>query len=178
MSFTSAFAYDGTITSGQDLTGNVMGQTKDIVVAKMKAAAGGILFIDEAYDLGRPGYGQEAMTTLLRLLTEPDYTNDKTIVIVAGYEDDMADMMARNQGMRSRFKRTIKFEVGERGGGGGRGERFSCFRVYEKSCLIKVAPDSAFKPVLMTPPLILSSVGLVGKELRRAGRLKGRGREP
>eukprot|EP00947_MAST-08B_sp_MAST-8B-sp1_P001479 g1479.t1 len=95
---------------GVDLTGNVVGQTKDIVEAKMKAAAGGILFIDEAYDLGIPPYGEEAMTTLLRLLTEPDYANDKTIVIVAGYADDMADMMARNQGMRSRFKRTIKFE--------------------------------------------------------------------
>ena len=56
-------------TSGRDLTGNYIGQTKGIVEAKMQAAAGGILFIDEAYDLGDGAYGKEAMTTLLRLLT-------------------------------------------------------------------------------------------------------------
>jgi hypothetical protein len=51
------------------------------------------------------------MTTLLRLLTEPDYANDKTVVVMAGYSQDMADMMARNQGMASRFRRSIEFEV-------------------------------------------------------------------
>ena len=50
----------------------------------------GVLFIDEAYDLGKGIYGEEAMTTLLRLLTEPAYANDKTIVIVAGYRKEMA----------------------------------------------------------------------------------------
>ncbi len=50
------------------------------------------------------------MTTLLRLLTEPAYANDKTIVIVAGYEQDMAAMMSRNQGMLGRFRQTLSFE--------------------------------------------------------------------
>ena len=34
-------------TSGKDLTGSFVGQTKDVVEKKMKAAAGGVLFIDE-----------------------------------------------------------------------------------------------------------------------------------
>ena len=97
-------------TSGKGLTGNVVGATKDIVEAKMQAAAGGILFIDEAYDLGKGVYGEEAMTTLLRLLTDPRYNNDQTIVILAGYEREIEAMMERNQGMNSRFSNTIRFE--------------------------------------------------------------------
>lgn len=97
-------------TSGKGLTANVVGATKDIVEAKMQAAAGGILFVDEAYDLGKGIYGEEAQNTLLRLITDPRYNNDQTIVILAGYESDIEMMMLRNQGMNSRFPNTIYFE--------------------------------------------------------------------
>lgn len=39
----------------------------------MDDARGGVLFIDEAYDLGGPGFGREAMNTLLGMMTEPEY---------------------------------------------------------------------------------------------------------
>ena len=52
-------------TSGLDLTGQYLGQTKEKVKSILGEAKGGILFIDEAYELGKGMYGVEAMTTLL-----------------------------------------------------------------------------------------------------------------
>ena len=49
-----------------------VGQTKEKVRSLMDQARGGVLFIDEAYDLGGPGFGHEAMNTLLGLMTEPE----------------------------------------------------------------------------------------------------------
>ena len=43
-----------------------MGQTKKKVEEKLNSARGGVLFIDEAYELGKGMYGTEAMTTLVR----------------------------------------------------------------------------------------------------------------
>ena len=97
-------------TSGQDLTGAYLGQTKGVVEEKLKAAAGGVLFIDEAYELGKGSYGIEAMTTLLRLMTEPKYDHDKTIIILAGYEHEMKQMMRINQGLSGRFKNRVFFQ--------------------------------------------------------------------
>ena len=61
------------VTSGQDLTGQYVGQTKKCVEEKMQAAMGGILFIDEAYSLsgsgGKGAYAEEAVTKLLSMLT-------------------------------------------------------------------------------------------------------------
>jgi hypothetical protein len=74
----------------------------------MDAAKGGVLFIDEAYALGKGGYGEEAMTKLLGMLTEPEYKG-KMVVILAGYADQMNIMMERNPGFKSRFKELIHF---------------------------------------------------------------------
>ena len=72
------------ITSAMDLTGEYLGQTKEKVAKAMEAARGGVLFIDEAYELGAKGYGEEAITKLLSMLTEDDYMDGKTIVVMAG----------------------------------------------------------------------------------------------
>jgi len=94
---------DVIVTTGEGMTGEYVGQTKKNVEAKMQAARGGVLFVDEAYDLGHGKFGQEAMSTLLAMLTEPDYKG-KTVVVLAGYKDEMHSMLARNPGMKSRFK--------------------------------------------------------------------------
>lgn len=60
-------------TSGLDLTGEYVGQTKEKVTDKMGQAKGGVLFIDEAYELGKGPFGNEAMTTLLAGMTDPNY---------------------------------------------------------------------------------------------------------
>ena len=96
------------ITSAPDLMGTVVGEAQKLVRKKMEQALGGTLFIDEAYQLGQGQYGEEAQTQLIATLEEDKYKNN-IIVILAGYKQEMNGMMARNQGMRSRF--TQQFEI-------------------------------------------------------------------
>ena len=86
-----------------------MGQAQEIVRKQFKEAIGGVLLIDEAYELGKSVYGVEALTTIVALLTEDDYKG-KLICILAGYEKDMNEMLDTNQGARSRFACTLNFE--------------------------------------------------------------------
>ena len=100
------------ITSATDLTGEYIGQTKERVRKTMEAARGGVLFIDEAYELGAASnqYSTEAMTTLLGMLTEDEFADGNTLVILAGYEEQMDAMMARNPGLKSRFTERLHFD--------------------------------------------------------------------
>ncbi|KAG7398349.1 hypothetical protein PHYBOEH_011257 [Phytophthora boehmeriae] len=94
-------------TSGNDLTGEYLGQTKIKVTEKLVEAKGGLLFIDEAYDLGKGHFGEEAMTTLVAAMTDPAYTG--MVIVIAGYPADMNVMLNRNAGLKSRFTRFIDF---------------------------------------------------------------------
>ncbi|CAI5725442.1 unnamed protein product [Peronospora destructor] len=94
-------------TSGLDLTGEYLGQTKAKVTEKLVEAKGGLLFIDEAYELGKGHFGEEAMTTLVAAMTDPSYTG--MVIVIAGYPKDMDIMLNRNAGLKSRFKRFIDF---------------------------------------------------------------------
>ena len=91
-----------------ELKGAYVGKAQENVITAMKEAQGGVLFIDEAYALGDGPYGKEALDTLVGLMTKPEYS--KTVVILAGYEEDMHAMLAENQGAMSRFKETWNFE--------------------------------------------------------------------
>ncbi|RMX65665.1 hypothetical protein KXD40_008073 [Peronospora effusa] len=94
-------------TSGLDLTGEYLGQTKAKVTEKLVEAKGGLLFVDEAYELGKGQYGEEAMTTLVAAMTDPSYNG--MVIVIAGYPKDMDIMLNRNAGLKSRFKRFIDF---------------------------------------------------------------------
>ncbi|KAL8000480.1 putative AAA+ ATPase domain, P-loop containing nucleoside triphosphate hydrolase [Plasmopara halstedii] len=94
-------------TSGLDLTGEYVGQTKTKVTEKLVEAKGGLLFIDEAYELGKGMYGEEAMTTLVAGMTDPMYAG--MVIVIAGYPKDMDVMLNRNAGLKSRFTRFIDF---------------------------------------------------------------------
>jgi SpoVK/Ycf46/Vps4 family AAA+-type ATPase len=86
------------------------GQTGPLVNKQCDSALGGILFIDEAYDLVRKGqdpFGNEAVTELLQRL---ENDRGKFICIVAGYTKNMDDFLASNPGFGSRFTDTINFE--------------------------------------------------------------------
>lgn len=92
-----------------DLVAQYMGQTAARVANKVAEADGGILFIDEAYQLHNgenDSYGEEAIGTLLSLVEEK---RDSLMVILAGYTENMEDFMAVNPGLKSRFPTTIEF---------------------------------------------------------------------
>ncbi len=93
-----------------DLIGKYTGQTADKVKSIFLRAKGGVLFIDEAYALiddCRNGYGDEAIATIVQ---EMENNREDTIVIFAGYPEDMEVFFARNPGLRSRVPFSIHFE--------------------------------------------------------------------
>lgn len=92
-----------------DLVAEFVGQTAPKVKAKVAEAMGGVLFIDEAYDLCRDdsdSYGMEAVNTLVAEIE--NHRNDM-MVIIAGYTEDMNKFLTRNQGLASRFPNRIEF---------------------------------------------------------------------
>jgi hypothetical protein len=91
------------------LVAGFVGQTAGRVVAAFDRADEGVLLIDEAYSLARGGendFGREAIDTIVKLVED---RRDRLVVILAGYPDEMADLVEANPGMESRFPRTIHF---------------------------------------------------------------------
>ena len=84
-----------------------LGQTAIKTAEVVASAAGGVLFIDEAYSLAGDQYGTEAVDTLVK---EMEDRRDDLVLIVAGYPDPMAIFIAQNPGLSSRFRTTIEFD--------------------------------------------------------------------
>jgi len=99
------------VVTRDDLVGQFIGHTAPRTKEAIAKAAGGILFIDEAYYLVRPenerDYGQEVIEVLLQ---EMESGRDSLVVIFAGYEDRMATFFAANPGLSSRVPHHISFE--------------------------------------------------------------------
>ena len=93
-----------------DLVAKYVGQTAPMVQNVFQRAKGGVLFIDEAYSLleeGRGGFGDEAINMIVQ---EMENNRKDTIVIFAGYPDEMDEFFLRNQGLRSRVPFRVNFE--------------------------------------------------------------------
>jgi probable Rubsico expression protein CbbX len=93
-----------------DLVGEYIGQTAPRTKKVLNKAMGGVLFIDEAYYLYRPGnekdYGQEVVEILLQVM---ENERDNLVVILAGYKDNMDAFFELNPGMRSRIAHHLDF---------------------------------------------------------------------
>lgn len=94
-----------------DLVGQFIGHTAPKTKEAIARAAGGVLFIDEAYYLFRPenerDYGQEVIEILL---TEMENERGDLVVIFAGYPDRMATFFSANPGLSSRVPHHIAFD--------------------------------------------------------------------
>ncbi|KAL8800714.1 MAG: hypothetical protein Q9182_004986 [Xanthomendoza sp. 2 TL-2023] len=95
--------------SASDLVGQYVGHTGPKTVAQLDKALGKILFIDEAYRLSEGQYAREAINELVDQLTKPQYLN-KLVVILAGYDKDINQLISTNPGLSSRFPEEIIFE--------------------------------------------------------------------
>lgn len=114
--FADALSAMGILPSGQlvevapkDLKGQYMGHTGPKVDAVFDRAMGGVLFIDEAYDMWggeNDTFGNEAVTALIKNVED---RRGKLVVILAGYPREMGIFATANPGIPSRFNVTVNF---------------------------------------------------------------------
>jgi len=96
-------------TSRGGLVAEYVGHTARRTARTVNNAIGGVLFIDEAYDLiGRSNncFGQEAIATLVKLMEDK---RDEFVCIFAGYTNEMNEMLDSNPGLRDRIQFNIEF---------------------------------------------------------------------
>lgn len=97
-------------TDRSGMVAGFVGQTAAKVNELFDRADEGVLLVDEAYSLTRGGekdFGREAIDTMVKLVED---RRDSVVVVLAGYPNEMADLVEANPGMKSRFPRTIRFE--------------------------------------------------------------------
>lgn len=70
-------------------------------------AYGKVLFIDEAYAMTNSPQGQEAVATIIKQMED---AKDYFVLILAGYKDEMMELINSNPGFFSRIKEYFYFE--------------------------------------------------------------------
>jgi len=97
-------------TARNDLVAGYVGQTAIKTQEAINKALGGVLFVDEAYDLAKGGgndFGQEAINTILKGMEDH---RKELVIIMAGYSGPMAELLKTNEGLTSRFSNVVEFE--------------------------------------------------------------------
>ncbi|MDO5503399.1 MAG: AAA family ATPase [Actinomycetia bacterium] len=94
-----------------DLVGSWVGHTEENTTRILHEAMGGVLFVDEAYQLTADShssndYGPKAVETMLQPLEDD---RDKFVAIFAGYTAEMDRFLGSNPGLRSRIPKIIEF---------------------------------------------------------------------
>ena len=94
--------------SASDLIAQYIGQTGPKTRSMFEKALGRVLLVDEAYRLGEGSFASEAIDEIVDILTKPKFCG-KVIVILAGYDNDMKQLLTCNTGLASRFSEEITF---------------------------------------------------------------------
>ncbi len=92
-----------------DLVGEYIGHTAQKTRQLVTKARGGILFVDEAYSLGRGGdkdFGKEAIDLLVKAMED---MKDDLVLILAGYRREMETFLRINPRLMSRFPLHLTF---------------------------------------------------------------------
>ncbi len=98
--------------TARSLIGKHIGETEARTAEICRAAYGSVLFIDEAYSLSfsdqeSRDFGNEALSVLV---AEMENHRSDFVVIMAGYEEEMEQMMKANVGLDSRMPYKIVFK--------------------------------------------------------------------
>ncbi|MCI7758404.1 MAG: AAA family ATPase, partial [[Eubacterium] saphenum] len=92
------------------LVGQYVGETPQKTMVQIEKAMGGVLFIDEAYALvpkdGGFDYGNEAVATLIKAMEDH---RGEFCVILAGYRNQLHEMISTNPGFKSRIQFELDF---------------------------------------------------------------------
>lgn len=107
----------GTLPQGQlvevgreDLVAHYIGQTAPKVVARVKEAMGGVLFLDEAYSLTSSSSDQDfGPEALAALITQIENQRGQFSFICAGYKNEMELFLTSNPGLKSRMDHVVEF---------------------------------------------------------------------
>ncbi|MER7533200.1 AAA family ATPase [Streptomyces sp. NPDC097704] len=95
-----------------DLVGQHLGETAIKTSKIIDEALDGVLFIDEAYALSNTGYsggdafGKEALQVLLKRAEDDRH---RLVVVLAGYPNEIDDLLSTNPGLTSRFNTRVDF---------------------------------------------------------------------
>ncbi|KAL1614404.1 hypothetical protein SLS56_012107 [Neofusicoccum ribis] len=72
--------------------------------------SGGVLFVDEAYQLTAPHVSNGGRQALDIILTDMENNIGKLVVIFAGYNEELEAFFGHNRGLKSRIPYTLHFE--------------------------------------------------------------------
>ncbi len=93
-------------TDGNFLRGQTPGETSQKTSLLLSMAKGKVLFIDEAYALFSGPGAQEAIASIIKVMED---SRDEFILILAGYEHEMEQLIHSNPGFFSRIGHILHF---------------------------------------------------------------------
>ena len=96
--------------SRADLIGSHNGETGIMTYDKLTQALGGVIFIDEASSLigsANDSYGRECIDTLIKFMED---NRENLVVIIAGYKDEIDELLSSEPALKSRFPNIIDFK--------------------------------------------------------------------
>lgn len=93
------------------MVGRYIGETEENMKMILQEAQGNVLFVDEAYTLYNKNddkdFGRHAVEALFEVLAQK---NPDMLIIFAGYEQEMEELMTMNPGLRGRFPHKFHFD--------------------------------------------------------------------